>query len=272
MLIGRALRGPPRQGPAVRQVRRPARPGRELDRLRRPPGGGQELPGLHPETPRRRPHRHLPPGAPRPRRAHRGHDRRHRRHGQGRLRPRHRPLRGRAGDHPPGARRPPDRRPADRVLADQPRPRGRRSSRCSPSSASASPPTACSRAACSAAPSPSRTGDFRAHLPALHRRERRAEPAPGRGPGGARRREGVTPTQLAIAWVLAKGKSIVPVIGARTRDAAHRIARRAPGRAVARRPRPHRRGRPRLRRRRHPLRRAPDADAGQREIIVQAST
>ena len=29
--------------------------------------------------------------------------------------------------------------------------------------------------------------------------------------------KGVTPTQLAIAWVLAKGNSIVPVIGARTR-------------------------------------------------------
>jgi aryl-alcohol dehydrogenase-like predicted oxidoreductase len=27
----------------------------------------------------------------------------------------------------------------------------------------------------------------------------------------------VSPTQLAIAWVLAKGKNIVPVIGARTR-------------------------------------------------------
>jgi len=29
--------------------------------------------------------------------------------------------------------------------------------------------------------------------------------------------KGVTPTQLAIAWVLARGKSIVPVLGARTR-------------------------------------------------------
>jgi aryl-alcohol dehydrogenase-like predicted oxidoreductase len=28
---------------------------------------------------------------------------------------------------------------------------------------------------------------------------------------------GCTPSQLAIAWVLAKGSSIVPVIGARTR-------------------------------------------------------
>ena len=29
--------------------------------------------------------------------------------------------------------------------------------------------------------------------------------------------KGITQTQLAIAWVLAKGKSIVPLIGARTR-------------------------------------------------------
>ena len=29
--------------------------------------------------------------------------------------------------------------------------------------------------------------------------------------------KGVTASQLAIAWVLSKGKSIVPVIGARTR-------------------------------------------------------
>jgi aryl-alcohol dehydrogenase-like predicted oxidoreductase len=29
--------------------------------------------------------------------------------------------------------------------------------------------------------------------------------------------KGITPAQLAIAWVLAKGQRIVPVIGARTR-------------------------------------------------------
>ena len=32
-----------------------------------------------------------------------------------------------------------------------------------------------------------------------------------------RRGKGPQPAQLAIAWVLAKGRSIVPVIGARTR-------------------------------------------------------
>jgi aryl-alcohol dehydrogenase-like predicted oxidoreductase len=64
---------------------------------------------------------------------------------------------------------------------------------------------------------PTAPGDYRAHLPRFQ------------GENGERNRrlvealealaaeKGVTPTQLAIAWVLAKGKNIVPVIGARTR-------------------------------------------------------
>jgi aryl-alcohol dehydrogenase-like predicted oxidoreductase len=64
---------------------------------------------------------------------------------------------------------------------------------------------------------PSGQGDFRAHLPRFS------------GENGERNRrlvealealsaeKGISPTQLAIAWVLAKGQSIVPVIGARKR-------------------------------------------------------
>jgi aryl-alcohol dehydrogenase-like predicted oxidoreductase len=64
---------------------------------------------------------------------------------------------------------------------------------------------------------PAGPGDFRAHLPRF------------RGENLERNRpliealerlaaeKGITPTQLAIAWVLAKSRSIVPVIGARTR-------------------------------------------------------
>jgi len=64
---------------------------------------------------------------------------------------------------------------------------------------------------------PAAQGDFRAYLPRF------------KGENGERNRrlvealeklaaeKGVSPTQLAIAWVLAKGESIVPVIGARTR-------------------------------------------------------
>jgi aryl-alcohol dehydrogenase-like predicted oxidoreductase len=64
---------------------------------------------------------------------------------------------------------------------------------------------------------PAAEGDFRAHLPRFT------------GENGVRNRrlaetlkhlaaaKGVHPAQLAIAWVLAKGENIVPVIGARTR-------------------------------------------------------
>ena len=50
-------------------------------------------------------------------------DRRHRRSGQGRLRPRDRPLGGGPGHHPARAGGAPDQRSADRILADQPRSR-----------------------------------------------------------------------------------------------------------------------------------------------------
>ena len=60
-------------------------------------------------------------------------------------------------------------------------------------------------------------GDLRAHLPRftgenLARNQRLVEILKGLSA-----EKGVRPAQLAIAWVLAKGKSIVPVIGARTR-------------------------------------------------------
>jgi aryl-alcohol dehydrogenase-like predicted oxidoreductase len=64
---------------------------------------------------------------------------------------------------------------------------------------------------------PAAAGDYRAHFPRfrgenLERNQRLI--------GELRRlaaEKGVTATQLAIAWVLAKGDSIVPVMGARTR-------------------------------------------------------
>ena len=129
-----------------------------------------------PAPPRHRPRRHLPAGPPRPERADRGDRRRDRRAGQGRLRPAHRPLRGRRRDAAPRARRAPDRRPADRVLADLARHRGGDPARPPASSASASPRTACSRAACSAGHWTA-DRDRRGRLPRppapLHRREPR---------------------------------------------------------------------------------------------------
>jgi aryl-alcohol dehydrogenase-like predicted oxidoreductase len=65
---------------------------------------------------------------------------------------------------------------------------------------------------------PTSPGDFRTHLPRftgenLHRNERLVEAL-----RKVAAEKHATPSQLAIAWVLAKGPSIVPLIGARTRS------------------------------------------------------
>jgi aryl-alcohol dehydrogenase-like predicted oxidoreductase len=63
---------------------------------------------------------------------------------------------------------------------------------------------------------PAASGDFRAHLPRFTGENM------ARNEGLVKRlkdlaaEKGVTPVQLAIAWVLAKSRSIVPVIGSRT--------------------------------------------------------
>jgi aryl-alcohol dehydrogenase-like predicted oxidoreductase len=64
---------------------------------------------------------------------------------------------------------------------------------------------------------PTGPGDFRAHLPRFtgENRERNQRLVATLEQLAAAR--SVRPSQLAIAWVLAKGRSIVPVIGARTR-------------------------------------------------------
>ncbi len=60
-------------------------------------------------------------------------------------------------------------------------------------------------------------GDMRGHLPRFSGENRSRNQAVVDALATAAAEQGCTPTQLAIAWVLAKGKSIVPVIGARTR-------------------------------------------------------
>jgi aryl-alcohol dehydrogenase-like predicted oxidoreductase len=65
---------------------------------------------------------------------------------------------------------------------------------------------------------PSGKGDFRAHLPRFSgenaaRNQRLVERL-----NALAAEKGIRPAQLAIAWVLAKRKTIVPVIGARTRS------------------------------------------------------
>ena len=126
LLVGRALAGGRRDHvPPQRQLRRPARPRRRLPRLRRAPSGDQEPPRAQPPPTRRRPHRHLPPGAPRSRRPYRRDHRRHRRHGEGGLRPAT-SASPRWASRPSAA--PPSVHPISDLQiehsADQPRPRG----------------------------------------------------------------------------------------------------------------------------------------------------
>jgi aryl-alcohol dehydrogenase-like predicted oxidoreductase len=62
---------------------------------------------------------------------------------------------------------------------------------------------------------PAGRGDFRANLPRFRNRDQNQPLIDALQKLAAGR--GVPPAQLAIAWVLAKGKTIVPVVGARTR-------------------------------------------------------
>jgi len=62
-----------------------------------------------------------------------------------------------------------------------------------------------------------KTGDFRAYMPRFASENRAHNDGLVERLGALARERGVSASQLAIAWVLAKGESIVPLIGARTR-------------------------------------------------------
>jgi aryl-alcohol dehydrogenase-like predicted oxidoreductase len=64
---------------------------------------------------------------------------------------------------------------------------------------------------------PSARGDFRAHLPRFSGANRAQNDQFVARLQALAREKGVTGSQMAIAWVLAKGPNIVPLIGARTR-------------------------------------------------------
>jgi aryl-alcohol dehydrogenase-like predicted oxidoreductase len=64
---------------------------------------------------------------------------------------------------------------------------------------------------------PTGPGDYRAHLPRFTGENRAKNARLVEALGRVAAAKGVRPAQLAIAWVLAKGPRIVPVIGARTR-------------------------------------------------------
>lgn len=65
--------------------------------------------------------------------------------------------------------------------------------------------------------SPTGQGDFRAHLPRFQKENLAQNQEAVESLKRLANEKGVTPTQLAIAWVLAKSRTIVPVIGARKR-------------------------------------------------------
>lgn len=64
---------------------------------------------------------------------------------------------------------------------------------------------------------PGGKGDFRAHLPRFTGENREKNQPLIDALQKLAAEKGVTASQLAIAWVLARGKRIVPVVGARTR-------------------------------------------------------
>jgi aryl-alcohol dehydrogenase-like predicted oxidoreductase len=64
---------------------------------------------------------------------------------------------------------------------------------------------------------PGAQGDFRAHLPRFTGQNRERNQGILEGLRAFASEKGVTASQVAIAWVLGRGRSIVPVIGARTR-------------------------------------------------------
>ena len=141
--------------------------------------------------------------------------------GPGREGPPHRPVRGRAGDAPAGARRPPDDRAADRVFpvdagpgrrgaADLPR-AGRRLRRLQPAGPGVPRRARSSgsrtwRRTTTGGNSPRFQGEnFQKNLDLVGRIERMAA------------EKGCTPSQLALAWVLARGRDVVPIPGTKRR-------------------------------------------------------
>jgi len=64
---------------------------------------------------------------------------------------------------------------------------------------------------------PAAKGDFRTHLPRFSGDNLDRNQPLVQALAGLAARKGATPVQVAIAWVLAKGGDIIPVIGARTR-------------------------------------------------------
>jgi aryl-alcohol dehydrogenase-like predicted oxidoreductase len=65
--------------------------------------------------------------------------------------------------------------------------------------------------------SPKGPGDFRAYAPRFQGENAKRNAQLAEALGTLAREKGATPVQLAIAWVLARGEDIIPLVGARTR-------------------------------------------------------
>ena len=209
------------------------------------------------------------PARDRPDGADRGHGRRHRRHGQGRLCAPSRPVRGVGRDGPARLRRTSGRGAPDRIRARQPRHRGR-------DPAGAPRPRRLGHGLWRLEPRPAQRAhqgrggadaphDIRRHYPRFAQDNLAANLRLVAALEAVARDLGATPTQLAFAWVLSRGDDIVPLIGARRRDQLEEALAAADTRAERGRSQAHRGGGAGRRRRRRPLRAGRHGPARQRE-------
>ena len=171
------------------------------------------------EAPPRRRDRHLSAGAARSRRSDRGDDRRDRRYRQGRPYARYRALRGRRGDHPPGGGGPSDRRPADRIFAGRADDRREILPTCRKLGIRVTAYGVLARGLISGHWSKARadTPDFRRFSSRFAGENLDHNLALVEAFRKLARARGDSVAATAVAWALAQGRDIVPLVGARRR-------------------------------------------------------
>ena len=226
MLIAEALKGRDRGTRRhQRQVRSPARAGQRLDRLRRASRRDQDLPRLHFEAARHGSRRHLPAGPARSERADRGDRRRHRRHGEaGYIR--HiglsevgaETLRRASAVHPIADLQI-EYSLISRGIEDEILPTCRELGIGITAYGVLARGLISGHWAKDRAPAP---GDFRVHAPRFGADNIDRNLALVEALRAVAADKGVSVAQIAVAWVLAQGSDIVPLVGARTPRSAGR--------------------------------------------------
>ena len=273
LLIGDALRGRSRDDVAdQRQVRRPARPGRRLARLRRQPGRGQDLrsptrcSGSAPTTSTSTARRGSTPTCRSRRPSARSPSWSRPATSATSASPRSAPTRSAAPrrSHPITDLQIEysliSRGIEDEILADLPRARHRHHRLRRALARPALRPLARRAATAAAATSAPHSPRFQGEQPRAQ--PRRWSTRCARSPTSA----ALTVAQVAIAWVLARGEDIVPLVGARRRDRLSEALGALDVDLDAATLAAHRGRRPAGRRRRRPLRRAADGDARLRAL------